>query len=101
MVKHVILWTLKDEFSDGEKEAIKKGIKENLEGLKGVIPGLIDIRVITNGLSSSTADLTLDSSFESVQALKDYSKNPKHQEVANTYVRPNVKIRSCFDYEID
>ena len=32
MVKHVILWTLKDEFSEDEKKEIKKGIKEGLEG---------------------------------------------------------------------
>ena len=35
MVKHVILWTLKDEFSESEKETIKKDMKEALEGLMG------------------------------------------------------------------
>ena len=40
MVKHIILWTLKDEFSPEEKENIKAGIKEGLEGLQGKIPGL-------------------------------------------------------------
>ena len=40
MVKHVILWTLKDEFDAEEKERIKAGIKEGLEGLKGKIPGM-------------------------------------------------------------
>ena len=34
MVKHIILWTLK-EMSDSEKESVKAGIKEGLEGLKG------------------------------------------------------------------
>ena len=44
MVKHIILWNLKDEFSPEEKESIKKGIKEGLEGLYGKIEGLVDIR---------------------------------------------------------
>ena len=35
MVKHVILWQLKDEISDEEKKIIKKEIKEGLEGLVG------------------------------------------------------------------
>ena len=71
MVKHIILWTLK-EMSDSEKESVKAGIKEGLEGLKGKIPGLVDIKVNTNGrLPSSTADLMLDSTFESEEALKD------------------------------
>lgn len=38
MVKHVILWQLKDELSDTEKAAVKAGIKEGLEGLAGQIP---------------------------------------------------------------
>ena len=45
MVKHVILWQLKDELSAEEKAEVKKGIKEGLEGLAGKIPGLLDIQV--------------------------------------------------------
>ena len=45
MVKHVILWTLKEEYSEQEKMNIKKGIKEGLEGLAGKIPGMVDIKV--------------------------------------------------------
>lgn len=100
MVKHVILWTLKDEYSGKEVEEIKAGIKEGLEGLMGKIPGLVDIKVNINGLSSSTADLMLDSTFTDEQALKGYSKNPLHVEVADTKVRPYTKTRSCLDYEI-
>ena len=45
MVKHVILWKLKDDVTD--KDAVKAGIKAGLEGLKGVVPGLTDIIVRT------------------------------------------------------
>ena len=100
MVKHIILWNLKDEFSPEEKAEIKKGIKEGLEGLSGKIPGLTEIKVITEGLSSSTADLMLDSSFESAEALKSYSTHPLHVQVADTKVRPFTKQRSCLDFEI-
>ncbi|MGN0749789.1 MAG: Dabb family protein, partial [Treponema sp.] len=69
MVKYIILWTLK-EMSDSEKESVKAEIKKGLEGLKGKIPGLVDIKVNTSGrLVSSTADLMLDSTFESEEAL--------------------------------
>lgn len=100
MVKHVILWTLKDEYSDGQKEEIKAGIKAGLEGLTGKIPGLIDIKVNTNGLSSSNCDLMLDSTFESEEALKGYSTHPEHLAVANGKVRPHTASRVCLDYEI-
>lgn len=100
MVKHVIVWTLKDEYSAEEKENIKKGIKEGLEGLKGKIPGLVDIKVNINALSSSNADLMLDSTFESEEALKGYSVHPEHVAVANGKVRPYTAVRSCLDFEV-
>ena len=100
MVKHIILWTLKDELSAAEKEAVKKGIKEGLEGLAGKIPGMVDIKVNINGLASSNADLMLDSTFESEEALKGYSVHPDHVAVADGKVRPYTKIRSCLDFEI-
>ena len=100
MVKHIILWSLK-EMSDSEKESVKAGIKEGLEGLKGKIPGLIDIKVNTSGrLPSSTADLMLDSTFESEEALKGYSKHPEHVAVADSKVRPFTASRACLDFEI-
>ena len=94
MVKHIILWTLK-EMDDSEKESVKAGIKEGLENLKGKIPGLVDIKVITSGrLSSSNADLMLDSTFESEDDLKNYAKHPEHVAVADGKVRPFTISRS-------
>ncbi|MCR5205561.1 MAG: Dabb family protein [Lachnospiraceae bacterium] len=97
MVKHVIVWTLKDEYSAQEKAEIKKGIKEGLEGLKGKVPGLEEIKVYTEGLASSNGDLMLDSTLTDEEALKGYAVHPAHVDVANNKVRPFVKQRSCFD----
>ncbi len=100
MVKHIILWTLKDELSAEEKEQVKQGIKEGLEGLAGKIPGMVDIKVNINGLASSNADLMLDSTFENEEALKGYAVHPDHVAVADGKVRPYTKIRSCLDFEV-
>ena len=100
MVRHVILWQLKDEISSSEKEIVKKGIKEGLEGLKGKIEGLVEIKVNENPLPSSNADVMLDSLFESADALKNYSTHPAHVEVANGKVRPYTKARTCMDFEV-
>lgn len=100
MVKHVILWQLKDELSDEEKVNVKQGIKNGLEGLQGKIPGLVDIKVNTEGLKSSNADVMLDSTFESEDALKGYAVHKEHVAVADTKVRPFTKNRVCLDYEI-
>ena len=100
MVKHVIIWTLKDEYNAEEKQAIKQGIKEGLEGLAGRIPGLIDIKVIIDGLASSNTDLILDSTFADSASLAGYAVHPDHVAVANGKVRPYTAQRSCFDYEV-
>lgn len=100
MVRHVIVWSLKDEYSNEEKETIKAGIKEGLEGLKEKVPGIMQIRVLTDRLASSSGDVMLDSVFNDEKALNEYSVHPAHVEVANSKVRPFVKIRSSFDYEV-
>ena len=97
MVKHIILWKLREENNTSE---IKQAIKRELEGLLGKIPGLLEIRVQIDGLESSNADVMLDSSFESEEALKIYSVNPEHVFVANTYVLPYTKTRMCLDFEV-
>lgn len=100
MVKHIILWTLKDEYRDSERAVIKAGIKEGLEGLMGKIPGLLEIKVYTEGLPSSNVEVILDSTFEDEQSLQGYTVHPKHVEVATTKVRPFTATRSCMDYVI-
>lgn len=100
MVKHVILWTLKDEYSAEEKTQIKQGIKEGLEGLLGKVPGLKEITVNISPLESSNCDLMLDSTLEDEAALKGYAVHPAHVEVADTKVRPFTASRVCMDYEV-
>ena len=101
MVKHIILWQLKDELSDAEKAAVKVGIKEGLEGLAGQIPGLLEVHVYTDALPSSVnADLMLDMTFTDAEALKGYSTHPAHVAVANGKVRPYTAVRTCLDFNV-
>ncbi|MCM1540321.1 MAG: Dabb family protein [Blautia sp.] len=99
MVKHIILWTLKEELTDQEKAAVKAEIKAGLEGLAGKIPGLLEIKVHTEGLPSSNVDLMLDSSFADEAALKGYAVHPEHVAVADGKVRPYTAARNCMDFE--
>lgn len=101
MVKHIILWTLNPELTEEQKEEVKKDIKAGLESLKGVVPGLIDVKVNVDGrLASSNCDVMLDSTLESEEALKAYAVHPAHVEVANTKVRPYTVQRTCLDFEV-
>ena len=102
MVKHIILWTLNPELSEAEKQTVKEEIKKGLEGLVGKVPGLVDVNVQIDGrIDTSNADLMLDCTLESAEALKVYANHPEHLAVANTRVRPFTVQRSCLDYECE
>ncbi len=101
MVKHIILWKLKAEYAAEKKVEVLAGIKKNLEALAGVVPGLLEIKVnCENVLASSNADLMLDSTLESEEALKGYAVHPAHVAAADTYVRPFTEVRLCLDFEV-
>ena len=78
---------------------VKKGIKTSLEGLVGVVPGLLEVQVQTECLASSNADVMLYSVLESEEALKGYAVHPAHVAAADTYVRPFTASRSWIDFE--
>ena len=97
MLRHVILWKLKDDIAD--LASVKAGIKAGLEGLVGKVPGLLRVKVQTEGLASSTADVMLDSYLTDAAALKAYATHPAHVAVANEKVRPYTASRACLDFE--
>lgn len=102
MVKHIILWRLKDELTADEKAKVKQEIKAGLEGLAGRIPGLLSIEVNVDGrLDSSNADVMLDSTFVDEAALKAYAVHPEHVAVADGKVRPYTCLRTCLDYIVN
>jgi hypothetical protein len=100
MVKHIILWKLRSDLSEAEKREAAVAIKRGLEGLKGQVPGLLDIHVQIDGrLETSNADIMLDSTLDSFESLRGYAVHPAHVAVANGVVRPNTESRTCLDYE--
>ena len=93
MVKHIVLYTLKEGV---DKDDAVKLIGSVLEPLVGKIPGLthMEVRRCFNGM-----DYALYSEFESVQALKDYAQHPLHLE-AKTHFHHLLNTRVAADYEV-
>jgi len=98
MVKHMIIWRLREDLADKAKTSAE--IKEALEGLVGKIEGLLEMHILTEGFASSAGDIMMDSSFADAASLEGYQKHPLHQAIANGLVRPAVKERLSFDYEV-
>jgi hypothetical protein len=97
MVKHIIIWKLREGI---DKKAQAALIKSELEGLVGRIDGLRRMCIITDSLPSSSGDVMMDSEFDSCEALSAYQIHPEHKRVATEVVRPFVDIRLSYDYEI-
>lgn len=93
MVKHIVLYTIKE---GNDKEAAIKMIGSVLEPLVGKIPGLLhlEIRQAFNGM-----DYALYSEFESREALTAYATNPLHEE-AKTHFFHLLDSRVAADYEL-
>ena len=97
MVKHIVLWNLKDTAEGKTKEENAAIIKEGLEALVGQIDGLEKARV-SRGINPEGFDLCLYSEFSSQQALDGYQDNPLHGKVRQ-YVRKVISQRVVFDSE--
>lgn len=100
MIKHIVMWKLK-EFAEGnEKLENAKIIKTGLEALKNEIS---EIKFIEVGININEAekesDVVLVSEFESMEALDIYQNNEKHKEVA-TFIKKVVEKRVAVDYEV-
>lgn len=101
MVRHIVAWDFLEVLSAEEKCKHAEQMKKELKKLQDLIPGLISIDLLINHLETSEAELLLDSLFVSEDALKNYSIHPEHVRVANSYIKPVVKNRRCFDVIVE
>ncbi len=93
MVKHIVLYTLKEGV---DKDAAVKIVAESLEPLVGQIPGLthMEIRRAFQGM-----DYALYSEFESAEALKNYASHPLHLAAKGNF-HHFLATRVAADYEV-
>ncbi len=92
MVKHIVLYTLKE---GTDKDAAVAMIASHLEPLVGKIAGLnhLEVRRAYQGM-----DYALYSEFESAEALKAYAQHPLHLE-AKSHFFHLIETRCAADYE--
>ena len=100
MIKHIVLWRLKESAGGRDKAANARLIKEKLEALNGQIPGLIRLEVGLDFLAGeSSSDVALYSEFASREALEGYQSHPEHKAVM-PFVMDVRSERRTVDYEI-
>ena len=92
MVRHIVCWKLKEE----SKQQNAMLMKQKLENLVGKIEEIKALRVGINE-NGGEYDVVLETTFDSMEALKTYDAHPLHQEV-RAFVRTVVDDRIAIDY---
>jgi hypothetical protein len=98
MIKHIVMFKLKEWAEGSDKAANIRALKANLEALPAQIEEIRFFEVGINFIEASVAyDLVLVSEFESKEALYSYQKHPEHIRVAD-FVGKAAESRIVVDY---
>ncbi len=99
MVKHVVCWRLKSNFSSAEKEEKLKKMQEALKALKNKIPFIVTLEVGINipEVSTENYDIVLIVEVNSIDELNSYQQHPEHLKV-KSLVQELTQSRACVDF---
>ncbi len=95
MVMHIVMF----QFQKGTSETIKEEIKQQIEELADLVPGLLNIKVGHNFAQEDRAmDMVLISHFESKEDLDFYATHPEHLKVVE-YIKTVAEYTKVVDFE--
>lgn len=99
MIKHIVMWRLKDFANEASKEENATRLKNSLESLKDKISEINHIEVGINiNRSEAAFDVVLYSEFDSMEALQAYQRHPEHMNIVG-FVNEIRSERAVVDYE--
>lgn len=100
MVKHIVVWRLKDSVHGNTREQNAQIIKSKLESLSGKTPGMVKIEVGVNySKTADSADIVLYSEFETKSDLDSHQVHPEHKAIM-PFVAGARSERRMVDYEV-
>jgi len=98
MIKHIVLFKLKEQAAGAGKDQNARRLKAELEALPGKIPQIGKMEVGINAVPSEAAyDIAIYSEFSDKGALEIYQKHPEHVKVVDL-VKAIVAGRAVVDY---
>lgn len=100
MVKHIVLFKLKDEVTAEERLTAMNAFKAAIESLPAQIPFLRKVEVGFNINPAETWSVALYSEFDSLDDVKAYAVHPAHK-AAGKLLAEVRESRACVDYEIN
>ncbi|MFQ5638689.1 MAG: Dabb family protein [bacterium] len=101
MVKHIVMWQLKDASEGAGKAENAAKLKDKLEALQKTIPEIKSLEVGINFNNSDAAyDVVLTTEFENRQALQAYQNHPDHQRLISEFLNKVRSDKKVVDFEI-
>jgi hypothetical protein len=99
MLRHIVMWKLKEHAEGASREENGAKAKALLLACAQLDPGIVHFEVGTAapGLEC-TYDLVLDSTFRDREALSAYQNHPQHVAI-KPFMKAVVEARQCMDYE--
>lgn len=99
MIKHIVMWKIVDHYQNMEKEQLLQEMRKKLLALPQHISEIIQFDVDINIVSSAAHfDISLFSTFHSIDTLTAYQLHPKHIEVAQ-FIQAIASERTVIDAE--
>ena len=100
MIKHIVMWKLKEHAEGADRAANAAKVKALLDACKDIVPGMhaFDVALAQPGLEA-TYDVVLYSEFADKAALDAYQEHPQHVAL-KPFVGAVREARQCMDYEI-
>ncbi len=99
MIKHIVVWKLKDSAEGSSKQENALILKSKLEGLKQIK----EVKKLEVGFPMSASvdawDVALYSEFENADDLKAYARHPEHLKVVE-YLNKIQLDRKMVDYQV-
>lgn len=99
MVKHIVLFKLKDEASADKKLEVMHAFKQAIEALPAKISVIRKVEVGLNINPGETWSIALYSEFDTLDDVKAYATHPDHV-AAGALLAEVRESRACVDYEI-
>lgn len=100
MIKHIVMWKLKEYAEGAGKDANAVRLKSMLDACNGLVPGILkfEVALAQPGLEA-TYDIVLYSEFISKEALDAYQDHPEHQAI-KPFIGAVRELRQCMDYSV-
>lgn len=100
MIKHIVMWKLKDFAEGADKAANAKKMKQQLDACAKLAPGTLkfEVALAQPGLEA-TYDVVLYSEFADKAALDAYADHPDHVAL-KPFIGAVRESRQCMDYEV-